>query len=358
MDTETEMFSLLADPAHYEPDTWDLTPDPEGLSYWLDHTVMVFEAVLQAARQSLVTDGARLEQAIDEARTLLNHSLEDLKSNLKDHAPVTIFYLDRLTRRILTKCGLQDPFLKIKHEENVKACAHYPRLTKAHDKLHLESQIRVLTEGILAGNVFDLGAKATLHRYSKESPDFYYTLDGLPAHPWLVDDYEEWKEFLLSPRQPLRRVLFFVDNAGPDFVLGCLPLVRILGKRGATVVLAANDQPHFNDMTVPECRAVMKALAEEDPVLRFLLQSRRIHLVGTGSKYCLLDFRRISKLCNEEAAGTDLIILEGMGRAIESNWHARFTCPTLKIAMLKDEWEAKKLGGKLYDLVCKFEMPR
>jgi len=357
MEAKKEKFILLADPEHYVPDTWDLTHDAEGLEYWLDQTLMVFEAVLQAARESLVTNPARLEEAIDEARNLLHKTLDDLKADLEAHAPVTIFYLDRLTRRILTKCGLQDPFLKIKHEENVKACAHYPRLTKAHDKLNLESQIRVLTEGILAGNVFDLGAKATLHRYSKESPDFYYTLDGLPGHPWLVDDYEEWKEFLLSPKQTLRRVMFFVDNAGPDFVLGCLPLVRILGKRGATVVLAANDQPHYNDMTVPECRAVMKGVAEVDAVLRYLLQSRRIHLVGTGSKYCLLDFRGVSEACNEEAAGTDLIILEGMGRSIESNWNARFTCPTLKIAMLKDEWDAKKLGGKLYDLVCKFEMP-
>ena len=51
----------------------------------------------------------------------------------------------------------------------------------------------------------------------------------------------------------------------------------------------------------------------------------------------------------------DLIVLEGMGRALESNFDARFTCDTLKIAMIKDEGVASALDGELFDLICRFE---
>lgn len=43
-------------------------------------------------------------------------------------------------------------------------------------------------------------------------------------------------------------------------------------------------------------------------------------------------------------------------RAVHTNLHTRFSVDTLKLAMIKTEWLAKKLfGGKLYDCVCIFE---
>ena len=43
------------------------------------------------------------------------------------------------------------------------------------------------------------------------------------------------------------------------------------------------------------------------------------------------------------ARGVDLVVLEGMGRAVESNLDARFTCDVLKIAMVKDIGVAEEL---------------
>jgi type II pantothenate kinase len=43
-----------------------------------------------------------------------------------------------------------------------------------------------------------------------------------------------------------------------------------------------------------------------------------------------------------------------MGRGVESNLDAAFTCDALNIAMLKDEAVASRCGGGLYDLVCRF----
>jgi hypothetical protein len=44
-----------------------------------------------------------------------------------------------------------------------------------------------------------------------------------------------------------------------------------------------------------------------------------------------------------------------MGRAIETNLHARLTTDYLRVGMVKDPEVAAALGGRLYDCVCKFE---
>jgi hypothetical protein len=43
-----------------------------------------------------------------------------------------------------------------------------------------------------------------------------------------------------------------------------------------------------------------------------------------------------------------------MGRGVESNLEARFTCDALNLAMLKDEAVAARCGGKMFDVVCRF----
>jgi len=56
------------------------------------------------------------------------------------------------------------------------------------------------------------------------------------------------------------------------------------------------------------------------------------------------------------AGRVDLVVLEGMGRAIHTNYHASFTCDTLKIAMIKNTRLAQTLfNGNAFDSVCRFE---
>jgi type II pantothenate kinase len=349
------VFKLLSDASNYTADTWDLTSDNKGHEYWLKHFEDNIQVTIEAARQSLVTDTEVLDRAIEKVEREFRFQMKLLRAKADSGGSFTIFTLDRLRQDILNHNGLQDPFLKIKHQENVKACSQYPRLIKAHERLAADSLVRVLTEGIFAGNIFDLARSDSVQLYQLQGMDFYHALDDLPARPWLVDDYDAWRDYFLQNSEKLKRVFFFVDNAGCDFVLGCLPLARALAKRGATVILAVNDHPCLNDMTLSECKAVLRALVKDDELLDFLIRTRRLRLVGTGNGYPLIDLKQVSASCNKAAKGTDLLIIEGMGRVVESNWLAKFTCPTLKIAMLKDEWIAKQLGGKLYDLVCKFE---
>lgn len=44
-----------------------------------------------------------------------------------------------------------------------------------------------------------------------------------------------------------------------------------------------------------------------------------------------------------------------MGRAVHTNYEVRMSCDVLKLAMIKNAWLAEKLGGTLYDVVCRFD---
>lgn len=53
----------------------------------------------------------------------------------------------------------------------------------------------------------------------------------------------------------------------------------------------------------------------------------------------------------------DLIVLEGMGRTLHTNLHAKMTCECLKLAVIKNRWLALRLGGDIYAVICKYEPP-
>jgi len=54
----------------------------------------------------------------------------------------------------------------------------------------------------------------------------------------------------------------------------------------------------------------------------------------------------------------DLVVLEGMGRAVHTNFYAPFACDVLKIAVIKNRWLAAQLGGDMYSVVFKYERSR
>lgn len=52
---------------------------------------------------------------------------------------------------------------------------------------------------------------------------------------------------------------------------------------------------------------------------------------------------------------TDLLVIEGMGRALHTNLYAKFNCETLKLAVVKNKWWANRLGGDIFSIICKYE---
>lgn len=55
---------------------------------------------------------------------------------------------------------------------------------------------------------------------------------------------------------------------------------------------------------------------------------------------------------------TDLVVIEGMGRALHTNFYAKFKCETLKLVVIKNQWLAKSLfGGDIFSVILQYEKP-
>jgi type II pantothenate kinase len=165
----------------------------------------------------------------------------------------------------------------------------------------------------------------------------------------LIDDYDALARRMLDG-QPHRKAVFFIDNAGSDLMLGALPMIRWLAMRGTPVIIAANERPTLNDITLHDLNNWWPRILATEPTLAAL----PIQRVTTGTGEPLIDLGDVSTELNSAAADADLVILEGMGRGVESNLDARFSCDSLNLAMIKDVMIAKRNGGKLFDVVCRF----
>jgi len=352
-------LAQLADPQAYRPCDWDLKADADGRTYWLAHFREYFDVVCELIASDY--PGAQ--------RDRLHAMRADYESRLRtlaerpDAVPrIDVLTLDELKHEVLMQHGFPDPCRAVKQRENAAVLPLLPKVLQQIDQAQPADKAHLLGRGLMAGNLFDLGAFATVERYRAGQAGFYDSLARLPPRPWLVDHVDAWRQRWCTglpsssgQSPPYRHVAFFVDNAGADFCLGCLPLVRWMISRGARVTLAANSQPALNDITAAELSPLLDQIARMDALTAEALHERKLAVAASGGTAPLLDLTRLSADCVAATLDADLILLHGMGRAVESNWTARFTCDSLRTAVLKDEQVAHRLGGRLFDCVFRFE---
>ncbi|MGN6369266.1 MAG: ARMT1-like domain-containing protein [Phycisphaerae bacterium] len=350
------IFSLLADPARYIPcSTENMLEDVEYREYWLHHFETHFDTIVALAHDNY---GTSAHDRILACKQDLIATLHQLR---KDPAmlggKLDLLVLDVLRQQKLIKHNIPDPFEKMKTRENNAMLPLYPRIVQELDHQMAGNERKALllaTEGVFAGNIYDLGAGATSKLYAKESPDFLKVRDDVgQKRPWLVDHFDRMADALLS--QPHHQAIFFCDNAGSDTILGVIPFCRLLAKRGIKVLIAANHLPALNDMTAAELKTLLPRLQNLDPILNELVKSNLITVIDSGGDAPLIDLGLVSDEVNAHAPQTDLVILEGMGRALESNYEAKFKVDAIKLAMIKEQIVADRHGGKLFDTVCRFD---
>ncbi|CAI5955477.1 unnamed protein product [Closterium sp. NIES-64] len=153
------------------------------------------------------------------------------------------------------------------------------------------------------------------------------------------------------------------------------------------VVLVANSLPAINDVTADELTAVVAEAAQHCPVLRAAAEAGGVMAEDASRSTQDLQLRGNEHQGEgRQAAGQadpPLVVLEGMGRSLHTNYDTRFTCDSLKfplltflppspclipplstllptnlcqLAMIKNERLAKRLvGGSMYDCVCRFQ---
>ena len=123
------------------------------------------------------------------------------------------------------------------------------------------------------------------------------------------------------------------------------------------MLLTANQTPSLNDVTIDELRDLVDEIATWDSQIRDALADGRLELVSSGNGAPLIDLAKVSPALVEAVTRreVDLVVLEGMGRGVESNFDASLRCETIKVAMIKDKGVADAMKGELYDLVFRYD---
>ncbi|MCC6422739.1 MAG: DUF89 family protein [Phycisphaerales bacterium] len=344
-------FCKLAQPDSYVACRWDLAVDEEARVYWIGFFKRHLEIVLKLGVEVAQRRGEGRDANIraDRCREEFVTYFDSIPRRMNAGQRVTILTLDQWRDAILRRHGFVDAFIDLKNRENEKMLPLLAEVCRQIDALGGEAQLLAVVEGVFAGTIFDMGAEATTKQFLGKSPDFFAVRKTLPARPWLIDDFDLLRS-RLRDGPAHRKAVFFIDNAGSDFLLGAIPMMRWLGRRGTRIVLAANERPTLNDMTIHDVNAWWGKILEAEPSLREL----EIQRISTGTGEPLIDLSAVSDELNEASADADLVILEGMGRGVESNLEAQFSCDALKLAMIKDELVARRLEGKVFDVVCRF----
>ncbi len=344
---------LIADLAGYRPCIQNLLTDGEDVrEYWLS----LFERHLEVLGDLPVGDGRLQDQPIWGAfcRDYLA-GLEDIRREPGRRGRLTVLELTLYREEQFAAHGIVDPFIELKRRETDLAVGQFRAVLEDLDAAPWALRIELLARGLMAGNLFDMGSKAAVDAFSERDFDFFAARDDVRRRPWPVDNLDEWVYLWDGTTPAYRQALFFVDNAGPDIVLGGLPLARELALRGTRVVLAANSQPALNDITAAELQPLLGSCRRLDDRLDGLVRDGLISVVASGCGAPLIDLGDVSAGCAAAAAESDLLIIEGMGRAIESNYDAPFTVDAVKLALIKDKMVARVLGVELFSPVFRFE---
>ncbi|KAL3642361.1 Pantothenate kinase 2, mitochondrial [Castilleja foliolosa] len=375
-----EVFPLLADPKTYEPNTIDLSDHGE-LEYWF--------TVLSEHMSDLVDKAVASEGGTDDAKRrgdafarAFSAHLARLMEEPAAYGKLGLANLLELREECLREFHFLDVYRSIKQRENEASIAVLHDLLMELDLMNEETRLLTLIEGVLAANIFDWGSRACVDLYHKGTIiEIYRMSRNKMQRPWRVDDFDLFKERMFGsaekkPRK-YKRALLFVDNSGADIVLGMLPLARELLRRGTEVVLVANSLPALNDVTAMELPDIVAEAAKHCDILRGaaeaggLLVDAMINIqdsprersvsvplmvVENGCGSPCIDLRQVSSELAAAAKDADLVILEGMGRALHTNFNAKFKCDALKLAMVKNQRLAAKLiNGNIYNCVCRFE---
>lgn len=351
-------FPLLADPDGYRPCLWDLNQHPQRRAYWLALFRSHFPKLLATYRKEADERGEDIEsidRRASDAQDRFYVFLDMVEADPEAVDDLNILKICYAREKALRAAGIDDPYRLAKRIDTEHALQLLPSLLSELDAVDESARRLAVIQGVFAGNIYDLGATKTVEMFSDDRVDFHDVRSKLKPRPWYFDDLDAWLARLNGP--PHRAACLFVDNAGPDVTLGMIPFARFLLQRGTDVILTSNPYPSLNDITHDELGELIVQIAAFDAPIREALAQGRLTLVPSGNNAPLIDLAHVSDALAQAVttAGVDLVVIEGMGRAVETNLDAKLSCDCLKLAMIKDEGVAEALGAGLFDLVMKFE---
>lgn len=346
---------LLADPASYIADTVNLTQDNEARHYWLDSFETSIDKYVQKAVKSQ-PDSPNAAERGQRFRDKFVARVQYLRTHPFAYGSLSVRSLLDTMEHCLRELDFPDPYLLQKKEENEAALEELSSRFAELDCMSGAVLHEELVTSVLAGNMFDWGAAEAVKLMEKGSFGFREALGKIESRPWLVDDLDLWLQ-QLEIREPHKCAAIFVDNCGVDLVLGIIPFTRELLKRGTCVLLCSNSEPALNDVTHTELLGVLDRARTICPIIEKALKEKLLIPVPTAQSGPCLDFSRVSLQLIQAMIHhqVDLIVIEGMGRALHTNLQAKFKCDCLKLAVIKNRWLGQRLGGDIFSVLCKFE---
>ncbi|CAG8478211.1 6864_t:CDS:10 [Funneliformis mosseae] len=359
--TKLVAFPKLKNLDDYHPDTLQLT-DPTAQRHWIDALEKNLHNLVELAVE-WSSNGEYGEQYKEDVKrrassfdTLFRSHLAMLRNQPNMYGALTVRSLLDLREQCLHELGFPDIFAKVKTEENKLALLNLQEILNKVDSIQsVEDKIELLIENVLAGNMFDWGSSQVLEMLRKGELSFE-TAKAKVTRPDHLNNTRSFIERITSKdKPPFKKAVIFVDNSGADIILGIIPFARFLISLGMDIILAANSFPAVNDITFEELSVVVTSIAEIDHLIAAAWTSKKLSVIGTGSASPCLDLRRINDDLAEECKDVDLVVLEGMGRAIHTNYNVKFTCESLKIAVFKNAITAMELGAHMYDAIVSYE---
>ncbi|PNI31405.1 PANK4 isoform 4, partial [Pan troglodytes] len=187
---------LLLDPPSYVPDTVDLTDDALARKYWLTCFEEALDGVVKRAVASQ-PDSVDAAERAEKFRQKYWNKLQTLRQQPFAYGTLTVRSLLDTREHCLNEFNFPDPYSKVKQRENGVALRCFPGVVRSLDALGWEERQLALVKGLLAGNVFDWGAKA-VSDVLESDPYFGFeeAKRKLQERPWLVDSYSEWLQRL------------------------------------------------------------------------------------------------------------------------------------------------------------------
>ncbi|KAK7864512.1 hypothetical protein R5R35_003123 [Gryllus longicercus] len=347
---------LLHEPASYIPDTVDLTQDAEAREYWLQCFEESVDKFVARAIQSQPDSPSAKERA-HKFREKYVSRLHYLKHQPFAYGNLTVRCLLDTIQHYMKEFDFPDPYMQQKQVENERALSLLEKRLQQLDAMEWIPRQEALVTSVLAGNMFDWGAREVADLMESSDFGFQEAQAKIQSRPWLIDCLDEWIDRLKGP--PHRCAAIFVDNSGVDIILGVLPFARDLLQRGTQVILCANSAPALNDVTYSELQVLLKQVAGICGVFHSALAEGRLVAMESAQASPCLDLSRLNQCLADTMSQrkVDLLVIEGMGRALHTNLEAKFTCECLKLAVIKNRWLAARLGGDMYSVMCSYKRP-
>ena len=137
---------------------------------------------------------------------------------------MVLFFASQCLHEFVSK----DPYKEIKERENQVALQQLTKRLAFVDALSPKDRVRELVNGVLAGNMFDWGAKDVADMMIKGELNFQSAGEKI-NRPGLIDNYEEFESRIIEG-VPYNKAFIFLDNSGADTILGVIPFARELLK--------------------------------------------------------------------------------------------------------------------------------